>query len=190
MTPNPLRSNFDYRRNNPELSGILMYGVRVIRREEKFVIGLNINSLSVDIQDPWLMDQNGENNWFNLVYFPTNENHRKILAESKTKQLGPNTMYSGSAAVLRGEYYAPTRTVSLDYLQFSFIQGSPPELTRSLASKYQGASYRLLETLLINKFREHFDIVRFDEDFARRHSSLISRMNEASKEVKFSREAA
>jgi len=83
-----------------------------------------------------------------IVAYPNNPYHAQLFASSDTASHGPNFLFPGS--ILNGRYTNNTQhdTFSLDYLQFSFKQGDPVELTRSIASKYMSARQRVLQAML------------------------------------------
>lgn len=87
---------------------------------------------------------------FSLVYYPTSLDHSLILARSAVKRAGPAEIFPGSACTLNFAYNHPTKTCELLAVQYSFRQGSPKELTRTLAAKYLGARHHLLHSFFEN----------------------------------------
>ena len=85
-----------------------------------------------------------------LRFYPTNINHVEIISNSNVKGGGPWNDYPGSAAVLRGHVKRDIKgtCLTLDYVQYTFKQGSPKTLTRDLVSKYMQARKHLIESAL------------------------------------------
>lgn len=122
-----------YIKGYPELDPIYL-----VERNELFFIARQCFGYQKDSESDAFIRSN-----FKLVYFPTNVRHAEIFANSYVKRGGPQYTAPGSVAVL--ECSETQYSLTLGYLQYCFIQGSPPELTRSLASKYMGARFHLLQ---------------------------------------------
>lgn len=124
-----------YIKGHPELDPIYL-----VERTERFFIARQLLSNYIDENEPEAIIRRT----FRLAYFPTNVNHAEIFSMSYVKRGGPQHMLPGSVAVL--DAVETFDSLTSYYLQYCFIQGSPPELTRSLASKYMGAGYYLLRS--------------------------------------------
>jgi len=92
-----------------------------------------------------------------FVSYPTNSEHAELFAQSETAVGGPNFYFPGSVAMLKCN--TGLDILQLRYIQYSFIQGSPEELNRSIASKYMGARKRLLEQAFIEASSENISRV-------------------------------
>lgn len=123
-----------YIKCHPELDPIYL-----VERTERFFIARQLLSSVHDGESDAIIQAD-----FRLAYFPTNVNHAEILSMSYVKRGGPQHVLPGSVAVL--DLLETPDSLTSYYLQYCFIQGSPPELTRSLASKYMGAGYHLLRS--------------------------------------------
>jgi hypothetical protein len=81
-----------------------------------------------------------------FIAYPHNHDHAQLFAKSDTQIGGPNFYFAGSIAMLKSN--TETDTLKLRYLQYSFKQGSPEELSRSIVSKYLGTRQRLIRDAL------------------------------------------
>ena len=99
------------------------------------------NTVTVDIKA-----DRSESGFF--VAYPTNETHANIFSQSHTAGGGPNDFFPGSAAIVKYSTIRFLEQFHLHYAQFSFKQGSPDMLTRTMAAKYLGARKKLLQQSL------------------------------------------
>ncbi|HLC81117.1 MAG TPA: hypothetical protein VJH68_00490 [Candidatus Nanoarchaeia archaeon] len=89
---------------------------------------------------------------FYLQYYPNDPEHAEIISKSDVVKGGPSDKFPGAVAVLHGSFnyrllFYP-KDGHLDWLQYCFRQGSPPELTRNVAGRYLGAREHLLAVFL------------------------------------------
>lgn len=96
-----------------------------------------------------------------FVYFPKNLGHAEIFSKSTVERFGPQDEFPGSVADLSLSY--DHQVLRLNYLQYCFIHGSPKELTRTLAAKYQGAGYHLLRCLFNSEMIGFVDKIVFSQ---------------------------
>jgi len=72
-----------------------------------------------------------------LQYYPHNLQHAEIISKSYVQKDGPSDQFPGAVAVLHGSFNYHSLTLSpkdghINWLQYCFRQGSPPELSRSI----------------------------------------------------------
>ena len=94
-----------------------------------------------------------------FVAYPTNSEHAKIVAHSKTVNLGPNYYHPGSVVQLEYGLDKLTNESEIEHIQFSFKQGSPKQLTRSIASKYRGARQKVVDAYMQYMQEQHVSTV-------------------------------
>jgi hypothetical protein len=96
-----------------------------------------------------------------FVAYPNNHNHRDLFSESRTAKDGPRGLFPGSAAVLSQIVSPNSKDMTIEFVQYSFRQGYPKNVTRGVVSHYMGARATLMRCAFDSMLEFGAEVVEF-----------------------------